>query len=172
MSSKDSGSAVRAGEKEDLPAAHDLSASALGFSGATRGGSASSSFALGTRDIHFTDAYGRAVLLHGVNVSSSSKLPAPASSSEGQDRDQGKNKQITFVGRPFPLSEADIHLARLREWGYTTLRLLVTWEALQPSTPQETDASYIAYLHALLQTHLPRHGIRAFVCAHQDVWSR
>ena len=26
---------------------------------------------------------------------------------------------ITFVGRPFPLSEAHEHLARLRRWGLT-----------------------------------------------------
>ncbi|KAE8225643.1 hypothetical protein CF319_g1640 [Tilletia indica] len=147
--------------KEDLPAAHDLSDSALGFTSLSK---ESSSFVLGTRDIHFTDAYGRAVLLHGVNISSSSKLPYPSSVGDGGE--------ITFVGRPFPLSEANLHLARLREWGYSTIRLLCTWEALQPSTPQETDQSYIAYLHTLLSEYLPKFGMRAFVCAHQDVWSR
>ena len=39
--------------------------------------------------------------------------------------------QITFVGRPFPLADADEHLARLRAFGFTLVRLLVPWEAVE-----------------------------------------
>jgi hypothetical protein len=37
---------------------------------------------------------------------------------------------VSFIGRPFPLDESDEHFARLREWGFTFLRLLVPWEAV------------------------------------------
>ncbi|KAK0534056.1 hypothetical protein OC842_002757 [Tilletia horrida] len=168
-------SATRTTRKPSLPAASDLSDAALGFAPRATPSSSRpadcaaspSAFVLPTRDIHFLDAHGRALLLHGVNVSGSSKLPASSSSSS----EGGGGDTITFVNRPFPLSDAPAHLARLRAWGLTTLRLLVTWEALQPSTPHSTDASFLSYLHALISL-LPQYGMRAFVCAHQDVWSR
>ena len=37
---------------------------------------------------------------------------------------------VSFVGRPFPLDEADEHFKRLRAWGLTFLRFLVTWEVI------------------------------------------
>ncbi|KCV71361.1 hypothetical protein H696_02313 [Fonticula alba] len=78
---------------------------------------------------------------------------------------------ISFVGRPFPLEEADEHLARLRRWGFLFLRFLITWEALEHAGPGIYDEEYIQYLVEVL-TRARAHGIRVFIDPHQDVWSR
>jgi hypothetical protein len=43
--------------------------------------------------------------------------------------------KLSFVGRPFPLSEADEHFGRLRRWGFNFLRWNVAWEALEHEGP-------------------------------------
>ena len=82
--------------------------------------------------------------------------------------------QVSFVDRPFPLSEAREHFARLKLWGLTLVRLLVTWEALSHAGPcpaYDIDADYVAYLQALFAI-MDEFGLKCIVCAHQDVWSR
>ncbi|CDO77352.1 Glycoside Hydrolase Family 5 protein [Trametes cinnabarina] len=78
---------------------------------------------------------------------------------------------VTFVGRPFPLHEAPDHLARLRRWGLTFIRFLITWEAVEHIGPGQYDMEYLDYVRQLLSM-LPQYGIVAFVALHQDVWSR
>ncbi len=104
----------------------------------------------------FVDEHGRTLLLRGVNVGGSSKLPREGSS---------------FVGRPFPLEDADVHFARLRRWGLTTLRLVVTWEAVEHAGPRQYDLAYLDYLEALI-SRAGEHGLDVFIDFHQDVWSR
>jgi hypothetical protein len=74
-------------------------------------------------------------MLRGVNVSGSTKLPArpniPSHVSDGFF----DTKNVSFVGRPFPLAEADEHFARLRRWGFNFLRFIVTWEAIEHAGP-------------------------------------
>jgi len=48
------------------------------------------------------------------------------------------HRRVSFVGRPFPLEEAGEHFARLREWGLTFVRFLVTWEAIEHAGPDGT----------------------------------
>jgi hypothetical protein len=143
-------------------AAQDLSSAALGG-------------ALGIQDGHFVDAFGRAVALRGLNVSGASKLPVePSGLSHLTDGFYERHRAVTFVGRPFPLAEAPLHFRRLRAWGLPLVRLLVTWEALAhagPDPEEHIDHDYVAYLRALVAL-MPTYGIRCFVCAHQDVWSR
>lgn len=82
--------------------------------------------------------------------------------------------QVSFVDRPFPLAEAREHFARLKQWGLTLVRLLVTWEALSHAGPcpaYDIDADYVAYLQALFAI-MDEFGLKCIVCAHQDVWSR
>lgn len=67
-----------------------------------------------------------------------------------------------------------MHFARLRAWGLTLVRLLVTWESLAhagPNPATDMDEEYIDYLDELIAI-MPQYGIKVIICAHQDVWSR
>jgi hypothetical protein len=78
---------------------------------------------------------------------------------------------VSFIGRPFPLDEADEHFARLSAWGLTFLRFLVTWEAVEHAGPGIYDEDYLAYLRAVLEK-ANDYGISVFIDPHQDAWSR
>ncbi|TFK32388.1 glycoside hydrolase [Crucibulum laeve] len=122
---------------------------------------------LRTHGRHFIDAYGRVCSLRGVNLSGSCKSPVNHDHSDFP----GDHKSVTFVGRPFPLEEAHEHFSRLRRWGLTFLRFLVTWEAVEHEGPGIYDTEYLDYIRKLLSL-LPQYGMTAFVSLHQDVWSR
>ena len=49
--------------------------------------------------------------------------------------DDPRGLNTGFVGRPFALEDAEEHLSRLRTWGLTFIRLLVTWEAVEHLGP-------------------------------------
>ncbi|KAI0321523.1 glycoside hydrolase family 5 protein, partial [Amylostereum chailletii] len=116
---------------------------------------------------HFVDAYGRVCNLRGVNLSGSSKSPA----NDDNATFPLNHHAVTFVGRPFPLEEAHEHLARLRRWGLTFVRFLITWEAVEHEGPGIYDTEYLEYVRKLISL-FPLYGVTAFVCMHQDVWSR
>jgi hypothetical protein len=75
------------------------------------------------------------------------------------------------VGRPFPLEEAEGRFEQLARWGFTFIRLLITWEALEHQGPGQYDEAYLAYLRKLLLA-AEKWGISVFIDPHQDVWSR
>lgn len=85
--------------------------------------------------------------------------------------DFSNHRHVSFVGRPFPLHEADEHLARLRHWGFNTLRFLVTWEAVEHAGPRVYDTHYLDYVVAVLERALAFEFI-VFIDFHQDAWSR
>ncbi|KAI0697370.1 glycoside hydrolase family 5 protein [Cytidiella melzeri] len=116
---------------------------------------------------HFVDAYGRVCNLRGVNLSGSSKSPA----NDDHATFPANPEAVTFVGRPFPLEQAPEHFSRLRRWGFTFIRFLLTWEAVEHAGPGVYDTEYLEYIRKLLAL-LPEYGMVAFVCCHQDVWSR
>lgn len=117
---------------------------------------------------------GRQAFLRGVNVGGATKIPVnysnssdagfcelgqfgevyPAlvgNSNSGVDGSLSNTKSISFVGRPFPLSEADAHFRRLRAYGFNFLRFLVTWEALEGAAPGVYDLEYVEYVAAVLK---------------------
>ncbi|KAJ7700479.1 glycoside hydrolase [Mycena rosella] len=122
---------------------------------------------LRTHGRHFVDAYGRVCGLRGVNLGGACKTPA----NDDNATFPAGHESVTFVGRPFPLEQAPDHLARLRRWGLTFVRFLVTWEAIEHEGPGIYDTAYLAYIRDLLSL-FPQYGMSAFVSIHQDVWSR
>lgn len=104
------------------------------------------------------DALGRDVQLRGINTG-------------------GRSKWAPFV--PFPVAEdaelpaftaaADEFFKRLPGWGVNAVRLLFSWEALEPS-PGAYDMRYIARYAAMVDVAWS-HGLRVIVDFHQDVYA-
>lgn len=116
------------------------------------------------------DRDGRRVLLRGVNLGGGSKLPRGAYRM-GLSCETADPRTASYVGRPFPLEEADEHFRRLREWGLTFIRFIVTWEAVEHEGPGVYDRDYLAYLRAVIGK-AGEHGLTVLIDPHQDVWSR
>lgn len=118
----------------------------------------------------FIDAAGREVILRGVNLGGDCKLPYHNGETWRNDDFRG-HREVSFVGRPFPLEEAGEHLSRLRSWGFNCLRLLTTWEAVEHAGPGQYDVAYLDYYEEVCRL-AGLHGFYVFVDFHQDVWSR
>jgi len=119
----------------------------------------------------FIDEEGRSVLLRGVNLGGSSKVPATPNGATHIKTDFTDHRNISFVGRPFPLKEADEHYKRLKHWGFNCLRFLVTWEAIEHRGPGIYDKEYLEYLEEILKI-AESYKFYTFIDPHQDVWSR
>ena len=123
---------------------------------------AQSSSGIHTEGTAFKDDQGRTLILRGVNLGGTSKIPAKTSSDP---------RAVSFVGRPFPLAQADEHFRRLQGWGFTFERLIVPWEAIEHAGPGVYDKAYLDYLHELVK-RANTYGIRVIIDLHQDFYSR
>ncbi len=119
----------------------------------------------------FKDEFGRILILRGVNLGGSSKVPLKPDGATHVREGFFDHRNVSFVGRPFPLSEAEEHFSRLKAWGLTFLRLVVTWEAIEHAGPGIYDEAYLDYLVAVVEK-AAEYGINLFIDPHQDVWSR
>ncbi|KAL4108336.1 hypothetical protein PRIC1_000054 [Phytophthora ramorum] len=128
---------------------------------------------LSMKDGHFVDQHGRVALLRGVNLGGSSKLPVGYGHTDDQDMSAFFDgaASVSFVGRPFPLEEADLHLSRLQRWGLTFLRFIVTWEAIEHAGPGQLDHEYLTYIRAVVEK-AAEYNMQVYIDPHQDVWSR
>ncbi len=118
----------------------------------------------------FTDSAGRRVILRGVNLGGDCKVPYPDGGTNFAS-DFGDHRDVSFIGRPFALADADEHFARLAHWGFNCLRLLTTWEAIEHAGPGQYDEAYLNYFTELC-ARAGEYGFYVFVDLHQDVWSR
>jgi len=107
---------------------------------------------------YLRDEYGRYLFAHGTNVSCSTKLPATTD-------------PISYVGKPFPLEEADANFAMLRDLGFNVIRLLTIWEAVEPYASGEYDEEYLDYLEQIV-AKAGEYGIYCLIDMHQDGFSR
>ena len=121
--------------------------------------------------MYFTDEQGRYVLLRGVNLGGSTKVPFAPDIPSHVYEGFFNHRDLSFVGRPFPLEEADEHFSRLQSWGFNCLRFLITWEAIEHQGPGIYDEEYLDYLYQVIQK-AGEYGFKLFIDPHQDVWSR
>jgi hypothetical protein len=118
----------------------------------------------------FLDTDGREIILRGVNLGGDCKLPWPNGATHIPS-DFADHRTVSFIGRPFPLDEADAHLGRIAGWGFNCLRLLTTWEAVEHAGPGSYDTAYLDYLEAVAR-RAGDFGLHVFIDFHQDAWSR
>ncbi|PKY06096.1 putative glycosyl hydrolase [Aspergillus campestris IBT 28561] len=119
----------------------------------------------------FRDPQNREVTLRGINVAGECKYPRkPDTPSHVADRFFDAD-HVSFVGRPFSLDDAHTHFARLRKWGYNTIRYLFTWEAIEHEGPGIYDDEWVRFTVEVLRI-AKDYQFYVFMDPHQDVWSR
>jgi aryl-phospho-beta-D-glucosidase BglC (GH1 family) len=111
-----------------------------------------------TDNTYLRDADGRYLFLHGTNVSGASKYPASLN-------------PISYVGKPFPLDEADENFQRLLDMGFNAIRLITIWEAIEPYGSGEYDEEYLDYFEQIV-SKANDYGIYCLLDMHQDGFSR
>jgi hypothetical protein len=124
------------------------------------------------------DNLDRQVILKGINVDASMKLPVEPhfASYEGNSSDPDNlfydGDIVSFVGRPFPIEEAKEHFTRIKSWGFNTIRYILTWEAIEHTGPGNYDDEFVDYTIEILKIIHDLGGLYVFLEFHQDVWSR
>ncbi|PYI19682.1 glycosyl hydrolase [Aspergillus violaceofuscus CBS 115571] len=119
----------------------------------------------------FKDANNREITLRGINVAGESKYPKNPDTPSYISDSFFDADNVSFVGRPFSLDEAHTHFARLRKWGYNTIRYIFTWEAIEHEGPGKYDDEWIAFTIEVLRI-AKQYKFFVFLDPHQDVWSR
>ncbi len=123
------------------------------------------------RSEFFVDQANNKTFFRGVNLGGSTKVPTKPNGATFLKEGFFDPINVSFVDRPFPISEADEHFLRLKKWGFNFLRLLITWEAIEHGGPGIYDQEYLDYLEAIVKK-ADEYGFTIFIDPHQDVWSR
>ncbi|KAI9749222.1 MAG: hypothetical protein M1815_002690 [Lichina confinis] len=119
----------------------------------------------------FRDSSGREITLRGINVAGDTKFPSTPDLPSHVSDNFFDGDSVSYVDRPFSAKEAPVHFARLRRWGYNTLRYLFTWEAIEHAGPRKYDEEWIEHTIGILRL-AKEYGFYVFLDPHQDVWSR
>ncbi|KAI9800228.1 MAG: hypothetical protein M1825_004212 [Sarcosagium campestre] len=117
------------------------------------------------------DSHGRQITIHGINVAGDAKNPARPDLPSHVADEFFDGDDVSFVDRPFAVSDAHMHFSRLRGWGYNTIRWVFTWEAIEHAGPGQYDEDFVQHTIALLRI-AKEYGFYVFLDPHQDVWSR
>ncbi len=115
---------------------------------------------------YFRDKYNRYVYFNGINVGGTNKLPVkpiPTADPRGEP--------VTFVGRPFPLSDADKWFSLMRTLGFNSIRLVVNWEAVEHEGPGKFDYEYLNYIREIVKK-ANEYKIYVLVNFHENLFSR
>lgn len=123
------------------------------------------------KDGWFVDGDGRRLLLRGCNLGGDCKTPYRPRNTLQTTAELYDWRKASFIGRPLPEAEAADHLDRLQRWGFSVVRLVVTWEGLEPGGPGAYDEAYYDYIERIAAMAAAR-GLRIFIDPHQDAWSR
>ncbi len=121
---------------------------------------------------YLKDKEGRYIYLKGVNVGGSTKVPYL----EGEDAlehryNPNRAADLSYVGRPFPADSADDYFEQIRALGFNSVRLLFMWEAVMPTSHDEVDTEFLAYLDEIIgKAH--EHGLYVLLNVHENIWSR
>lgn len=119
----------------------------------------------------FRDTANRQVTLHGINVSGDSKLPSTPDIPSHEPAHFFAGDDVSFTARPFSLQDSHTHFARLRSWGFNTIRYIFTWEAIEHAGPRKYDEAFVQHTIETLRI-AKEYGFYVFMDPHQDVWSR
>lgn len=117
----------------------------------------------------FRDPLNREIILRGINVAGDAKYPKTPDL-RSHNLQQFFDEDVSFVGRPFSLEDADIHFQRLRKWGYNTIRYIFTWEAIEHAGPRIYDEHWIEFTIGILRI-AKQYNFYIFMDPHQDVVS-
>ena len=120
---------------------------------------------------YFIDKTQRKVFLRGINLGGSTKVPKFPDGATYHKEGLRNHQTVSFIGRPFPIEEADEHFTRLKTWGFNFLRFLITWEAIEHEGPGIYDNGYLDYLVEIVKK-AGEYGFNLFIDPHEDVWSR
>jgi hypothetical protein len=102
-------------------------------------------------DGKFRDSHGRQVTLRGINVAGDAKFPSHPHQPSNIPDNFFDGDSVSFRQCPFPVEDAHIHFARLKRWGYNTIRYVFTWEAIEPSGPGVYDEEWIQHTISVLR---------------------
>jgi hypothetical protein len=119
----------------------------------------------------FRDSENREVTLHGINCAADAKFPANPDQPSHVADNFFDGDDVSFVNRPFSVDDAATHFARLRGWGYNTIRYIFTWEAIEHAGPGKYDEEWIQHTISILRV-AKGFGFYIFMDPHQDVVRR
>ncbi|KAL9020724.1 MAG: hypothetical protein Q9185_002040 [Variospora sp. 1 TL-2023] len=119
----------------------------------------------------FRDSANREVTLRGINVAGDAKFPTSPDLPSNHSEHFYDGDNVSFIDRPFSIDEAHTHFSRLKRWGYTLIRYIFTWEAIEHAGPGKYDEEWIQHTIRVLRL-AKGYGFYVFMDPHQDVWSR
>ncbi|MFA6033730.1 MAG: cellulase family glycosylhydrolase, partial [Myxococcota bacterium] len=118
------------------------------------------------------DQKGRYINVHGINVGGTNKYPVnPPVEKDPRYPDPRLGNTVSFTGRPFPITEADHWFGVIRSLGFNTIRLVITWEAIEHEGFRNYDVEFLDYIDQLVGK-AEKQGIYVLFNFHENLFSR